>query len=87
MKEAISKNRPARLVGEEALIISIIHQAVRDAVCGHEIEHKSAARAYFAGEVYEQHLSWLGLPSEWLPELLENGRVGLLEIETPLNER
>lgn len=58
--------------GERGLILGIISQAVIDYLVGNERESEHAA-AYFMGPVYQNHLQWLGLPGDYLPELI-NGR-------------
>ena len=50
--------------GEGALVAAIIAQAYQDAF---EDDYKTDAINYFKGDMYLDHLGWLGLPSDWLP--------------------
>jgi Ni,Fe-hydrogenase III component G len=64
------------LIGERALIAAVIARAVRDAT-GTNAEHKVDARRYFLSDVYDMHLSALGISRDALPVALiskENAR-------------
>lgn len=63
-------HRPHDLIGERALVVSVIDTALKDAVSGTKA-HRADARRYFAGHEYRRHLEALGLPPSWLPERFE----------------
>lgn len=56
--------------GPTGLILAVMSQAVVDYVVGDEREASSAA-AYFTSSLYQHHLQWLGLPGDYMPELVE----------------
>lgn len=70
-KKNFALRRASNLSGELGLIAAIISRATLDYCFGNERESESAA-AYFMGKAYADHLSWLDLPPDWLPELLED---------------
>lgn len=57
------------MAGEYCLLAAVIAQAANDAAGRGGGEFVADARRYFAGELYDEHLDWLGLPSDWLPSL------------------
>lgn len=61
------------LVGERALIASIIAVSVDDALGRGDPEDIVDARHYFADGRYQNHLELLGLPANYLPMEFENG--------------
>ncbi len=58
-----------KLQGGRALITAVIGQAYSDYL-SEDANLRAAAGAYFTGDVYKHHLSILGLPGDWLPELM-----------------
>jgi hypothetical protein len=70
MKDTIAQESPyARrdLNGASGLVVAIIAQAAVDA-CSNDAALKRDAWCYFAGNLYQQHLGWLGLDDSLLPE-------------------
>jgi hypothetical protein len=57
------------LTGERALVVSIMALAVDDAMELGQAEGIVDARRYFTDGLYEDHLSLLGLPAEYFPEV------------------
>jgi hypothetical protein len=56
------------LTGERALIAAVIGQAYTDYLSKSANERADAA-AYFRSQTYRHHLTLLGLPANWMPEL------------------
>lgn len=62
------------LVGERALLAAVIGLAVRDYLAGDEQQSEDAA-AYFMSKEYRNHLQWLDLPDDYIPQALGIGGV------------
>lgn len=60
------------LTGLAALICYVIALAYTDAIGNHEA-HKTDALEYFESETYKEHLTFLGLPPDTMPENLIGG--------------
>ena len=58
---------PADMRGEEGLLAAVLLTALKD-VDGRNPGEREDARRYFAGPEYRDHLSWLGLPANLLPQ-------------------
>lgn len=61
----------AGVSGKEGLVLAIIATAVNDVLAGDENSKQDAFR-YFASEVYEAHVAFLGMPLR-LPAALHKG--------------
>jgi hypothetical protein len=60
------------MTNEQRLILAIIERAVRDYLDGGK--YAKSARAYFAGDVYQHHVTALGLLPGTMPVVLSDGR-------------
>jgi len=70
-KRALSKGASYGLAGERGLLAKVIADARADALGLHGANYIANAWGYFAGDDYQHHLAWLGLPGEWRPEAIE----------------
>lgn len=74
-KQVQSRIRGAKmsgsLIGESALIASVIAQACTDYMNGSNTIKQEVVE-YFNGDVYKTHLEILDLPLDYLPELFTN---------------
>jgi hypothetical protein len=61
---------PAGLVGPSGLVSAIISRAAQDAMGTGGASNVIDAWAYFNGPEYQDHMAWLDLPADWLPEPL-----------------
>ena len=63
--------RSMGLNGARGLVTAVIRQALLDALDDAEPEERASAWAYMAGPVYEDHVTYLDLPADVLPEVIE----------------
>jgi len=66
------------LNGGKGLTVAIIQQAAYDAI-GKNRAAMLSAWAYFGSPTYQNHLTWLELPTNWKPERVENPTNGDIE--------
>ncbi len=69
VKRAIAAGRRSA-TGERGLVAAIVGQAYLD-----YLDNEPGALDYFGGPVYRHHLQLLGLPGDWLPELIESSPI------------
>jgi len=59
-----------KLNGAEGLVLAIICQGMKDV---YGLAYRDDALEYFESDAYLHHLTWLGLPLDWLPDGIERG--------------
>lgn len=68
VQNQVTKGQPLKakimgVTGPSGLLVSVIDLAARDARAGME-----DAIDYLRSDWYREHLDWLGLPNDWLPD-------------------
>ena len=54
------------VTGPHGLLLAIMATAVLDYASGNDKQRQSAAD-YFSSDLYQRHLSWLGMAGDWRP--------------------